>query len=150
MASELLPQGAILSKKQRTTKSRQGLGSSNSLNSLENLDISPLLKKIGQAIAKQRNLAQMTQATVASKLEIEPESVSRLETGVNAPSLSRLAQFSLLFDCPIEAFFRDDIDDSTDFMATLADITRPLDHQGQKLVLRLVSEVANFVILSKK
>jgi hypothetical protein len=61
-----------------------------------------------------------------------------------------LSQFSLLFDCPIEAFFRDDIDDSTDFMATLADITRPLDHQGQKLVLHLVSEVANFIILSKK
>jgi hypothetical protein len=42
----------------------------------------------------------------ASKLEIEPESVSRLENGVFAPSLERLAgSFRFFVQLPYRHFF---------------------------------------------
>jgi transcriptional regulator with XRE-family HTH domain len=63
-----------------------------------------LAEIVGNAIARQRLRANMTQAMVVSKLEIEPESVSRLEKGVFAPSLERPAHFASLLNCPVATF----------------------------------------------
>jgi transcriptional regulator with XRE-family HTH domain len=69
-----------------------------------------LIKQVGQAIAKQRKIAHLTQSQVADKLGIETESVSRMETGAISPTLDRLEQFSELFGCPPIVFFQDDTD----------------------------------------
>jgi transcriptional regulator with XRE-family HTH domain len=108
------------------------------------IDLKQLNKQVGQAIARQRTKANMTQAFVASELGIEPESVSRLETGVYSPSLERLAQFASLFGCPIQAFFRE-VEDLNDLVLTLADIIKPLNSKNQELTLIFISQLVSFI-----
>jgi transcriptional regulator with XRE-family HTH domain len=109
------------------------------------VDIKALNIKVGQAIAKQRIKANMTQAAVASLLEIEPESVSRLETGFYAPSLERLAQFAAIFGCSIQSFFRDGTEDINDLILSLTDIISPLGHKNQSLTLNFMSQLVSFI-----
>jgi len=63
------------------------------------------IKLVGREIAKQRQHAGMTQSEVAARLKVEKETISRLETGVISPSLSRLHQLSAIFSCPVRHFF---------------------------------------------
>ncbi|MDR1085563.1 MAG: helix-turn-helix domain-containing protein [Deltaproteobacteria bacterium] len=65
-----------------------------------------MTKKVEKAVARQRLRSDYDQAMAASKLEIEPESVSRLENGVFAPSLERLAgSFRFFVQLPYRHFF---------------------------------------------
>jgi transcriptional regulator with XRE-family HTH domain len=87
----------------------------------------------------QRIKANMTQAAVASLLEIEPESVSRLETGFYAPSLERLAQFAAIFGCSIQSFFREEPEDLNDLILSLTDIISLFEHKNQSLTFSFLS-----------
>jgi transcriptional regulator with XRE-family HTH domain len=108
------------------------------------MDIKALNKKVGQAIARQRVKANMTQAMVASRLEIEPESVSRLETGVFSPSLERLAQFATLFNCPIDTFLREENENLNELALSLADIINPLGVENRSLTMKFLSDFICF------
>jgi transcriptional regulator with XRE-family HTH domain len=48
-------------------------------------------KKVGQRIAEHRKLAGLTQARLAEQIGVEPETISRLETGSTMPSLAKIA-----------------------------------------------------------
>src|SRR5260370_23256139 len=48
-------------------------------------------KKVGQRVAEQRKLAGLTQARLAEQIGVEPETISRLETGSSMPSLAKIA-----------------------------------------------------------
>lgn len=70
-------------------------------------------KRLGQNIARRRKECGWTQAALAERLGIEPESVSRCERGATLPSLALLEQFAfvlgttiadLLAECPGEAY----------------------------------------------
>lgn len=56
-------------------------------------------KSIGQAIAKYRRRAKLTQEETAELLGIGNEAVSRIERGVVQPSITRLLEFAQIFDC---------------------------------------------------
>lgn len=58
-----------------------------------------LAKKIGQAIAKNRKMAGLTQAQVAERLEISNDAVSRMERGKIMPTVARLMQMAEIFGC---------------------------------------------------
>lgn len=51
---------------------------------------SPLAKRLGGNIAERRKALRLTQEQLAHRLEVEPETVSRMERGVTAPSLKTL------------------------------------------------------------
>jgi transcriptional regulator with XRE-family HTH domain len=80
-----------------------------------------------------------------SKLEIEPESASRLENGVFAPSLERLANFASLFNCPITTFFHDETEDFNFLVLTLAYIIKPLNKINHTLTINFISELVYFI-----
>jgi DNA-binding XRE family transcriptional regulator len=86
----------------------------------------PLVKQVGQAIARPRKLVKLTQAQVAKKLGIEVETVSRMETGVISLTLERLDQLSQLYDCPVSAFFCIDSHETQILSVYLADLIQPL------------------------
>ena len=58
-----------------------------------------LSKNIGRAIAKNRQLAGLTQAQVAEILEISNDAVSRMERGKIMPTVARLMQMADIFGC---------------------------------------------------
>lgn len=73
----------------------------------------PLAKRLGQNISQRRKALGWTQASLAERLDIEPESVSRCERGATLPSLMLLAQYAevlettiadLLSECPQGAY----------------------------------------------
>ncbi|MEY4592746.1 MAG: hypothetical protein RIR18_1641 [Pseudomonadota bacterium] len=61
----------------------------------KNLTLSDRLSK---NIQEQRKILGMTQACLAEKLGIEPESVSRFERGVNLPSLATLEKIARILE----------------------------------------------------
>jgi transcriptional regulator with XRE-family HTH domain len=99
-----------------------------------------LAKKVGQALARHRSRAGLTQGKVAGLLGIEIETVSRLETGAIAATLSRLEQFARIYDCPVVAFFQDGSEDAESMAITLAEILRPLPDDERKLLVGFMVE----------
>ncbi len=59
-------------------------------------------RRVGAALAHHRRLKGLSQQQVGEAIGVEPETVSRMETGVISPSLKRLCQLALVLDCPVE------------------------------------------------
>jgi transcriptional regulator with XRE-family HTH domain len=63
-------------------------------------------KRVGRRIAEQRKLAGLTQARLAEQIGVEPETISRLETGASMPSLARLAAAAATLEIDLQDLFR--------------------------------------------
>ncbi len=61
----------------------------------------PLSKRLGSNIAEQRKGKGWTQAVLAERMSMEPESISRFERGATLPSLATLEQLAALLDTTI-------------------------------------------------
>lgn len=60
-------------------------------------------RRVGAALAQQRRNRGLSQQQVGEAIGVEPETVSRMETGVISPSLKRLHQLAEVLDCSVEA-----------------------------------------------
>jgi transcriptional regulator with XRE-family HTH domain len=98
-----------------------------------------LSMQVGQSVAKFRKLAGMTQAEAAGTLNVENETISRMETGAISLTLERLSQFSELYKCPIASFFIDPSGQPDALAATIADLIRPLKPAELEILLHFVS-----------
>jgi transcriptional regulator with XRE-family HTH domain len=58
---------------------------------------------VGVALALQRRSRGLSQQQVGEAIGVEPETISRMETGVISPSLKRLYQLAVVLDCPLDA-----------------------------------------------
>lgn len=58
--------------------------------------------RVGAALARQRRLKGLSQQQVGESIGVEPETISRMETGVISPTLKRLCQLAQVLDCPVE------------------------------------------------
>lgn len=63
---------------------------------------------VGRRIAKWRRSAGWSQARLAEKVNLSTETISRLETGVTMPSLTRLAVIARALDVDLADLFRRD------------------------------------------
>ena len=99
------------------------------------------VKSVGNAIARQRKLAKMTQSQTAEKLGIEKETLSRMETGVISPTLTRLEQLGKIFGCPVRQFLWHERGDEQTKADTIADMIRTLPEERRGLVVRFVADV---------
>ncbi len=99
-----------------------------------------LTKRVGQALARHRSRAGLTQAKVAALLSIETETVSRLETGAIAATLSRLEQFADIYDCPVASFFQEETEDAEGLAETVIGILSPLNSDERKLLMNFLME----------
>jgi transcriptional regulator with XRE-family HTH domain len=106
-----------------------------------NVGKTAFIKSVGHAIARQRRLANMTQAQTAEKLGVEKESVSRMETGSISPTLARLEQLGKIFGCPVRQFFWHESGDEQTQADTIADMIQTLPEERRELVVRFVADV---------
>jgi transcriptional regulator with XRE-family HTH domain len=86
------------------------------------------LKSIGRALLAQRARSGLTQQQAAERVGIQPESVSRIEHGLIAPTLFRLRQFSALYGCSITALISEASEHPSDLALRIA---RELSELGE-------------------
>lgn len=65
------------------------------------VDDKALGKVVGKAIARLRLARELTQEQVAEQLGIGNEAVSRMERGTVMPTVARLVQLAVIFDCEV-------------------------------------------------
>ena len=64
-------------------------------------------ENIGKIIAKKRKEAGMTQETLASRLQITPQAISKWENGTSDPSTSNLLALAKLYEVSPEELLRE-------------------------------------------
>ncbi|MDO8653307.1 MAG: helix-turn-helix transcriptional regulator [Undibacterium sp.] len=101
-----------------------------------------LAREVGGIIAIRRKAKGLTQAQLAEQMDIEKESVSRIETGHIAPSLARLAQIAKLLDCEISDLLKISTPDVSDQALALMNRMEDLSESQQTILLDLFAKVA--------
>ncbi|MBC3936738.1 helix-turn-helix transcriptional regulator [Undibacterium sp. CY7W] len=98
--------------------------------------------EVGGIIAIRRKAKGWTQAQLAEHMDIEKESVSRLETGHIAPSLARLSQIAKLLDCDIGDLLKISPPDVNDQALALLNRMDDLSDSQKAVLLDLFGKVA--------
>jgi transcriptional regulator with XRE-family HTH domain len=93
---------------------------------------------VGGNISKRRKLLGYTQANLADKLNIGPDSLSRIEKGLVAPRFQRLAEIATALDCSIADLFLTAKEPLKVSLDTVEDILRPLPADVQEDIIYLV------------
>jgi len=78
------------------------------------------LKGVGRALFDERKRCGLSQQQVAERMGVEPETVSRIENGVIAPTLVRLRQFANIYGCSLEALLTQVSDTLPDLLRGIA------------------------------
>ena len=108
-------------------------------------EISPekqLALEVGGIIAIRRKAKGWTQAQLAERMDVEKETVSRIETAHIAPTLARLAQIAKLLDCEISDLLKISTPDVSDQALTRMKRMEDLSEGQQTILLDLFGKVA--------
>jgi len=97
---------------------------------------------VGGNISARRKLLRYTQAELAEKLNMGPDSLSRIEKGVVAPRFQRLADIAAALDCQIAELFRMDKPLLSVNLEIVEDMLRPLPPEAQQDLLYLMIIIA--------
>lgn len=113
---------------------------------------SQALRELGRRVAAYRRKARLTQEQLAERLRVTPETVSRFERGVIAPSFERLEMLAAVFRIELRDLF--DFDTrlpprpaQTPEEQALAALVRELrghSSEGIRQVHRIVRDVARY------
>lgn len=98
-------------------------------------------RSIGAVIALKRRAMGLTQQQLGELIDIETESVSRLETGATSPTLKRILQLSALFNCSLTEFFQFSAKNNIENAAIIADMLKDLPPEEQKSVVKIVAKI---------
>lgn len=94
--------------------------------------------RIGERIREFRKSLGLTQAELAELSAVDDMTISRLETGVRAPSLDQLERLATVFSIPVSQFFDDSEDQLLGKGTMLAAMLSELNAEQQKFVMKFV------------
>jgi transcriptional regulator with XRE-family HTH domain len=77
------------------------------------------VKSVGATLSAERKARGLTQQQVAELLQVEPETISRIESGAIVPTLQRLRQFAAVYECPMASLVGRTSDLATDIAKRL-------------------------------
>lgn len=97
-----------------------------------------LLREIGKNIVAERKKCGLSQKTLAAKLDITYESLSRIERGITAPSVIRLGEIAHVLGCPLSALFQTEAIKTKERAYDIADDLETLSLEQQNAVLNLM------------
>jgi transcriptional regulator with XRE-family HTH domain len=101
-----------------------------------------LAENLGALIAARRKSLGLTQGVLAETVGIEQESMSRIETGMITPSLSRLISLSDALDCSIETLLRSASTRKQDQSLVIEGLLDGLDDAERAFAVRVVGDFA--------
>lgn len=84
----------------------------------------------------------MTQAQIAEQMDVETETISRIENGAISPTLVRLEQLAGLLDCSISSFFLPEGDNVRDLADSIAECLQELSTRDKEMILRVITDIA--------
>lgn len=94
--------------------------------------------RVGERIRQLRKSLGLTQAELAEQTEMDVKSVSRLETGVHAPSLDQLERLASVFQVTMSHFLNEDDDPSFVRGREMASMLANLSKEQQRFVIDFV------------
>ena len=104
--------------------------------------MSELRKRLGKRIAAERELLGMSQADLAERMKVQPETISRLERAVFDPSLSRIESIARELDVALHDLLRLGADSPQDyFVRRFLALTARRSAHDVELALRVVEAV---------
>ncbi|WP_439671220.1 Transcriptional regulator, XRE family protein [Cupriavidus necator] len=103
---------------------------------------SRITEKVGKRLAERRKELGLSQATLGERLGLEKESVSRIESGKIAPSLSRLAMFCDALNLSFEELLMDVSTHPSDSAKALIASLEDLSPRQRDIVLRAARNLA--------
>lgn len=109
------------------------------------VDKKKLSKSVGALIAVRRKILGLTQGQLAERVNIEQESMSRIETGTITPSLGRLITLADALDCPVETLLRPASHRKQDQILVVAELLNQLNDAERDFALGVVRDFVGFV-----
>lgn len=100
----------------------------------------PLNHLIGQAIAKYRKQAALSQEQLAEALGIGYEAVSRMERGVVVPSVERLIEIAEVVNCPVTELLTQSSPRPSDEVVHLHQLLSSLSHENKLWLMEQVEQ----------
>ena len=116
---------------------------------MTNINFELLAKRVGKAIARQRQLAGLTQEQVAERLEIGGAAISRMERGLVVPTIVRLAELAELFGCELADLLRETSNRPTEQGIVLSQQMAGLDDVDRKLLLNIITSLVSRLTYTK-
>jgi len=104
-----------------------------------------LSRSVGALISVRRKALGLTQGELAERVNIEQESMSRIETGAITPSLSRLVSLADALDCPVEALLRPASPRKQDQALVMAELLSGLNSAERAFALGVVKDFVGLV-----
>ena len=104
----------------------------------------PVMASFGAIIAERRRLLGISQETLAERVGISQESLSRMEQGYIAPRFERLQLFADALRCSIPDLFRVQIGPS-EWAAMMERMLSPLSEREQKEIVEVVAKLVTLV-----
>lgn len=90
---------------------------------------------VGQAIARQRTRAGLTQEEVAERLGVGNEAVSRIERGIVIPNIARLFELAEIFGCEASELLTESSPRAEDQAAHISRLLTPLSPADRQLMM---------------
>lgn len=109
------------------------------------VDKKKLSKSVGALIAVRRKTLGLTQGELAERVNIEQESMSRIETGTITPSLGRLISLADALDCPVETLLRPASHRKQDQILVVAELLNQLNGAERDFALGVVKDFVSLV-----
>ncbi len=103
------------------------------------------LKHLGNAIARQRKIAGLTQAQVAEALGLHTTTISRIENGSIMPSMARMSQLHDLFGCPYYYFFEVNVAEHERVFVPISDLVRLVPKEKRGTLVALMGSLADLL-----
>lgn len=103
-----------------------------------------IVRRIGHSIAVKRKTRGFTQAQIAEQMNVETETISRIENGVISPTLVRLEQIADLLNCSISSFFiMEGSNNVRDWADSIAECLQELPTKDKEMILRVVTDISD-------
>lgn len=94
---------------------------------------------IGSRIKKMRKAQNMTQETLAEKLDVSIGYISQVERGITKISLDLLGAISSILRCDVSDFIKESALHSKDYLLDeIGTELRLMDDKGRKTVLKII------------
>ena len=106
----------------------------------------PVMASFGAIVSERRKLLNMSQETLAERVDISQESLSRMEKGFIAPRFERLQLFADALGCSIADLFRIQIQ-ASERAITLEQILSPLSDCEQRELVAVVAKIVALITM---
>jgi transcriptional regulator with XRE-family HTH domain len=102
--------------------------------------------EIGVSIKARRLERGLSQDQLSERLDVGPETVSRMERGVVMLTIPKLVELANVLDCPVEAFIPKASGSTLSGANEVAQMLKPLSKKDAQFVVELLEKVSGHLV----